>query len=102
MAIDHKNAVLQSKVYDSRSGRDLHLIFSLIVSLLRTAAKYPPNTSPTKGDATRYNEIHDFNKNVFVKVYSNSYWDGEDGEEEEEEEEEEEGGDACLPQIIIA
>lgn len=89
MAIDHKNAVLESKVYDSRSGHDVHLIFSWIVSLVRTAAKSSPNTSPTKGDATSYNEIHDFNKNVFVKVYSNKHCDGEDGDEEDDKEDEE-------------
>ncbi|KAF8416716.1 hypothetical protein EV426DRAFT_625867 [Tirmania nivea] len=97
MAIDNKNAVLQSRVYDCRFDRDIHLIFSWIVSLLRAAAKTSPKTSPTKKDTTRYNEIHDFNNNVFVKVYN----DKDEVMGEDEDEDEGDDTNVCLPQIVV-
>jgi len=60
---------LQSPIGEIQARRGLRLVFSFIVAMLETALKSTPTASPTKPGMLQDKEIHDFDGEVWSKVY---------------------------------
>lgn len=69
MCIRNNGTVMKSRQYDLLWDEDLKSVFYFLLGMLITAAERSPNTSPTKLGAERDEEIENFDRDVFVKVF---------------------------------
>ena len=69
MSIKGNGSIIQSPTYDTRATDGLNMIFSFVVTMLETAMKSTPTTSPTKPGLQQEQEITNFDENVFQKAY---------------------------------
>jgi len=63
------SATMKSTYYDLSLNRDLMSVFNFLLSMLITAAESSPNTSPTKPGLEQDEEIENFDRDIFVKVF---------------------------------
>jgi hypothetical protein len=69
MCIRNNGTVMKSRQYDLFLDGDLKSVFNFLLGMLITAAESSPNTSPTKPGAERDEEIENFDRDIFVKVF---------------------------------
>jgi hypothetical protein len=69
MCIRNNGTVMKSRQYDLFLDGDLKSVFNFLLGMLITAAESSPNTSPTKLGAERDEEIENFDRDIFVKVF---------------------------------
>jgi hypothetical protein len=62
--------IVQSPTWDTRAPGGLGMVFSFIVAMLETALKSTPNALPTKPGVLQDKEIHNFDNEVWSKVYA--------------------------------
>ena len=60
---------MQSPTWDTQAGGGLSMVFSFIVAMLETALKSTPTATPTKPGVLQDKEIHNFDDEVWSKVY---------------------------------
>jgi hypothetical protein len=70
VCIKDDGTIMQSPTWDTRAPGGLGMVFSFIVAMLETALKSTPNASPTKPGVLQDKEIHDFDNEVWSKVYT--------------------------------
>jgi hypothetical protein len=69
MCICNNGTVMLSTYYDISLGRELKSVFNFLLGMLITAAESSPNTSPTKPGLEQDEEIENFDRDVFVRVF---------------------------------
>ncbi|KAI9854112.1 MAG: hypothetical protein M1813_001555 [Trichoglossum hirsutum] len=74
VCIRNDGSVMFSMTYNLLHRGKLKTVFNFLLSMLDTAAKSSPNTSPTKRGPAQNEEIHHFDRDIFVKVFK----DGDD------------------------
>lgn len=62
--------VKSSGIFDVRAPKGLKYIFSFIVSMMETAMKSTPTTTPIKPGLQRDREVSEFEDEVWTKVYA--------------------------------
>ena len=70
VCIKNDGAIVQSPTWDTQAGGGLSMVFSFIVAMLETALKSTPTATPTKPGVLRDKEIHNFDDEVWSKVYT--------------------------------
>lgn len=66
LGITNDGEVSTSRTYDIRDGADMKTVFNFIVTIMVTASRSSPNTSPDKTGRG----VQRFHKEVWVKVYN--------------------------------
>lgn len=66
VCIKDSGAIMQSPTWDTKAGGGLRMVFSFIVAMLETALK----STPTKPGVLQDKEIHNFDDEVWSKVYA--------------------------------
>ena len=69
ICIRNDGTVMKSTNYDISLDGDLKSVFNFLLSMLITAAESSPNTSPTKPGPEQDEEIRNFDRDIFVKVF---------------------------------
>ena len=69
ISIKDDGTILQSPTWDTQAEGGLRMVFSFIVTMLETALKSTPTATPTKPGVLQDNEIHNFDNEVWSKVY---------------------------------
>ncbi|MCJ1383559.1 hypothetical protein MMC17_006673 [Xylographa soralifera] len=70
VCIRDNGAIVQSPTWDTQAGGGLRMVFSFIVAMLETAMKSTPTATPTKPGVLQDKEIHNFDDEVWSKVYT--------------------------------
>jgi len=70
VCIKDSGAIMQSPTWDTKAGGGLRMVFSFIVAMLETALKSTPTATPTKPGVLQDKEIHNFDDEVWSKVYA--------------------------------
>jgi hypothetical protein len=70
VCIKDSGAIVQSPTWDTQAGGGLRMVFSFIVAMLETALKSTPTATPTKPGVLQDKEIHNFDDEVWSKVYT--------------------------------
>ena len=70
VCIKDDGIIVQSPTWDTQAGGGLRMVFSFIVAMLETAMKSTPTATPTKPGMLRDKEIHNFDDEVWSKVYT--------------------------------
>ena len=68
--ITEDGIVKSSEIFDVRVPKGLKYIFSFIVSMMETAMKSTPITTPTKPGLQRDREVSEFQDEVWTRVYA--------------------------------
>jgi hypothetical protein len=61
-----------SKTYNIRYKPELKTVFNFLLGMPGTAAQSSPHTSPTKRGPKQDEEIRNFDRDVFVKVFKDN------------------------------
>ena len=69
ISIKDNGTILQSPTWDTQAEGGLRMVFSFVVTMLETALKSTPTATPTKPGVLQDNEIHNFDNEVWSKVY---------------------------------
>jgi hypothetical protein len=69
ICIRNNGTVMKSRQYDVYYSPDLKSVFNFLLGMLITATESSPNTSPTKPGLEQDEEIKNFNRDVFVRVF---------------------------------
>jgi hypothetical protein len=69
LCIRNNGTVIKSTNYDISLDGDLKSVFNFLLGMLITATESSPNTSPTKPGLERDEEIGNFDRDIFVKVF---------------------------------
>jgi len=69
VCIRDSGAIVQSPTWDTGAEGGLSMVFSFIVAMLETALKSTPTTTPTKPGVLQDEEIHNFDDEVWSKIY---------------------------------
>ncbi|KAL2056961.1 hypothetical protein ABVK25_002700 [Lepraria finkii] len=70
VCIKDDGKIVQSPTWDTRAAGGLRMVFSFIVAMLETALKSTPTSSPTKPGVLQDKEIHNFDDEMWSKVYT--------------------------------
>lgn len=70
VCIKDSGAIVQSPTWDTQAEGGLKMVFSFIVAMLETALKSTPTATPTKPGPLQDKEIHNFDDEVWSKVYT--------------------------------
>jgi len=69
VCIRNDGSVMFSMTYNLLHRGKLKTVFNFLLSMLDTAAKSSPHTSPTKRGPAQNDEIQNFDRDIFVKVF---------------------------------
>jgi hypothetical protein len=69
MCIRNNGTVMMSRQYNLSFAADLKTVFNFLLSMLITVTESSPNTSPTKPGLEQDEEIENFDRDVFVRVF---------------------------------
>jgi len=69
MCIRNNGIIMKSRTYDLGWKGDLRSVYNFLLGMLITAAESSPNTSPTKPGPKQDEEIRNFDRDIFVRVF---------------------------------
>ena len=69
VCIKDDGTIMQSSIWEIRTEEGLSMVFSFIVAMLETALKSTPTASPTKPGILQDKEIHNFDDEVWLKIF---------------------------------
>jgi hypothetical protein len=70
ICIKDNGIIMCSPTWDTRAEGGLKMVFSFIVAMLETAMKSTPSATPTKPSVQQDKEVHNFDDEVWLKVYT--------------------------------
>ncbi|MCJ1475906.1 hypothetical protein MMC13_004570 [Lambiella insularis] len=82
VCIKDSGAIVQSPTWDTQAVGGLSMVFSFIVAMLETALKSTPTATPTKPGVLQDKEIHNFDDEVWSKVYTSMVVVGDDSDDD--------------------
>ena len=69
VCIEDDGSIRQSPTWDTQAEGGLRMVFSFIVAMLETAFRSIPTATPTTPSPLQDKEIHNFNNEVWSKIY---------------------------------